>query len=459
MQHQIGRRGSTGEGEWNVGEKLYFMSFIEENNDYDWNAVSKAMSSRFGSTRPENFFSAKQCTAKFTDLMREGSSGQRRSGVDRNTALRQSVIHYTTQLVEENRKAKQLQLVEYRKLKREMEQIIAGQFNDQQLQRMLEQARLEDKQAGLTDQDEIFVELRQRLAESNWRGDGGIWNRDRPFTEHQHQHQHVKEEEAEEPMEIIIEGAMDIRSYDRLSSPDSRNRRRLSTSRTSTSPRKSTHKEAELPSKDEEEEAISDSEPLAVITRPKRKLDRDEDVVTEQRDEEEKTSNASIRSAKKEERRSLTSRNESKRKSTSNEKKNEEISDADQRVWKAMALNAWRSISAHRHAGIFAQPVSDRDARHYSSTVKSRMDLTTLKRQIESGEVSNSLDMKRRLLLMFANATMFNSTEHDVHQYAREMVNEALQLFKADMDPDGNALSAADAAKLRRATRTADLCL
>lgn len=33
-------------------------------------------------------------------------------------------------------------------------------------------------------------------------------------------------------------------------------------------------------------------------------------------------------------------------------------------------ITAWRMISSHRHAAIFAHPVSDRDARGYSIAVK-----------------------------------------------------------------------------------------
>lgn len=37
---------------------------------------------------------------------------------------------------------------------------------------------------------------------------------------------------------------------------------------------------------------------------------------------------------------------------------------------KALMVTAWRMVSSHRHAAIFAHPVSDRDARGYSKTVK-----------------------------------------------------------------------------------------
>ncbi|EFO17488.2 hypothetical protein LOAG_11011 [Loa loa] len=97
---------------------------------------------------------------------------------------------------------------------------------------------------------------------------------------------------------------------------------------------------------------------------------------------------------------------------------------------KALMVTAWRMVSSHRHAAIFAHPVSDRDARGYSKIVKSRMDLSTLKKQLDGGSLSGMNDFKRNVLLMFANAVMFNSTGHDVNHYAKEMAADTLSSLK-----------------------------
>lgn len=102
---------------------------------------------------------------------------------------------------------------------------------------------------------------------------------------------------------------------------------------------------------------------------------------------------------------------------------------------KIFLMSAWRLVSSHRHAAIFAHPVSERDAQGYSVTVKRRMDLSTLKRNVESGEVRDLAEFKRRLLLMFANAVMFNSTGHDVNIYAKEMALDTLSSLK-DLEKD-----------------------
>lgn len=60
----------------------------------------------------------------------------------------------------------------------------------------------------------------------------------------------------------------------------------------------------------------------------------------------------------------------------------------------------------------------------------SRMDLSTLKKQLDGGSLSGMSDFKRNVLLMFANAVMFNSTGHDVNHYAKEMAVDTLSSLK-----------------------------
>uniref|UniRef100_A0A1I7WWC8 Bromo domain-containing protein n=1 Tax=Heterorhabditis bacteriophora TaxID=37862 RepID=A0A1I7WWC8_HETBA len=93
---------------------------------------------------------------------------------------------------------------------------------------------------------------------------------------------------------------------------------------------------------------------------------------------------------------------------------------------KVVLMNMWRNVCSHRHSGIFSHPVNDKDAPGYSSTVRNRMDLQTLRKEIESGIVSTPTIMRHRLLLMYANAVMFNSTGHDVNIFAKDMAKDTL---------------------------------
>jgi hypothetical protein len=55
------------------------------------------------------------------------------------------------------------------------------------------------------------------------------------------------------------------------------------------------------------------------------------------------------------------------------------------------------------------------------------MDLKTLRACIESGTVQTFGQFTHNILLMFANAVMYNSTGHHVNTYAKEMLSYALK--------------------------------
>ncbi|KHJ87592.1 Bromodomain protein [Oesophagostomum dentatum] len=84
-------------------------------------------------------------------------------------------------------------------------------------------------------------------------------------------------------------------------------------------------------------------------------------------------------------------------------------------------LSMWNTLHEHRHSAIFLHPVTDRDAPGYSRAVFCPVDLTTLRRETDSGAISSVDAFTLRMFLMFANAAMFNSTGHDVNLYAKEM--------------------------------------
>ncbi|KAK6734434.1 hypothetical protein RB195_017927 [Necator americanus] len=93
---------------------------------------------------------------------------------------------------------------------------------------------------------------------------------------------------------------------------------------------------------------------------------------------------------------------------------------------KGRMLSMWNILHEHKHSAIFLHPVTDRDAPGYSRAVFCPVDLTTLKRETESGAISKVKVFLSRVFLMFANAAMFNSTGHDVNYYAKEMCDSTI---------------------------------
>ncbi|KAL5967475.1 Bromodomain-containing protein 8, partial [Taenia solium] len=131
---------------------------------------------------------------------------------------------------------------------------------------------------------------------------------------------------------------------------------------------------------------------------------------------------------------------------------------APRRRWRRGLLSALSTVCSHRHAHIFLHPVTDEIAPGYSSMIYAPVDLTTLRRRVEASlvplttaapvgsssgggigaaTVDSALaaqqvvsriakQLLRDLLLMFANARMYNNREHSVHRIAGEMCSDVL---------------------------------
>ncbi|XP_058505544.1 bromodomain-containing protein 8 isoform X2 [Solea solea] len=119
-----------------------------------------------------------------------------------------------------------------------------------------------------------------------------------------------------------------------------------------------------------------------------------------------------------------------------------------QKIWKKAIMLVWRAAANHRYASVFLQPVSDDIAPGYHSIVHRPMDLSAIKKNIESGVIRTTAEFQRDIMLMFQNAVMYNSSDHDVYHMALEMqrdVLEHVQQFLATqliMQTSENAISA-----------------
>ena len=71
-------------------------------------------------------------------------------------------------------------------------------------------------------------------------------------------------------------------------------------------------------------------------------------------------------------------------------------------------------------------PVKDEIAPGYSNVVYRPMDLTTIKKNIENGNIKTTKEFQRDITLMFTNASMYNSSNHDVYKIVLEMYKEVM---------------------------------
>ncbi|XP_041750255.1 bromodomain-containing protein 8 isoform X4 [Coregonus clupeaformis] len=75
-----------------------------------------------------------------------------------------------------------------------------------------------------------------------------------------------------------------------------------------------------------------------------------------------------------------------------------------QKIWKKAIMLVWRAAANHRP-----------------------MDLSTIKKNIETGLIRTTAEFQRDIMLMFQNAVMYNSCDHDVFHMALEMQRDVLE--------------------------------
>lgn len=83
-----------------------------------------------------------------------------------------------------------------------------------------------------------------------------------------------------------------------------------------------------------------------------------------------------------------------------------------------------------RFGNPFRQAVSAREAPDYYDIVLQPMDLGAVKRRLEGGVTGTPAAFLRDCLLVFANAMMFNSADHDIYKYAMQMRQEVKALVR-----------------------------
>ncbi|XP_042567416.1 bromodomain-containing protein 8 [Cyprinus carpio] len=98
-----------------------------------------------------------------------------------------------------------------------------------------------------------------------------------------------------------------------------------------------------------------------------------------------------------------------------------------QKIWKKAIMLVWRAAANHRYANVFLQPVTDDIAPGYHIIVHRPMDLSTIKKNIENGLIRTTAEFQRDIMLMFQNAVMYNSSDHDVFHMAVEMQRDVLE--------------------------------
>lgn len=87
-------------------------------------------------------------------------------------------------------------------------------------------------------------------------------------------------------------------------------------------------------------------------------------------------------------------------------------------------LKTHSSVQSNPISAVFREPVKDSEAPGYSSIIKRPMDLRGLAKKLRDGNVTTAEEYRRDLMLMLANAVMFNHEGSEVARHAKELLIE-----------------------------------
>ncbi|CAG9773911.1 unnamed protein product [Ceutorhynchus assimilis] len=125
--------------------------------------------------------------------------------------------------------------------------------------------------------------------------------------------------------------------------------------------------------------------------------------------------------------------------------------DKEHRNWKKSVMLVYNRLASNRYASLFRKPITDEQAPCYSNLIYKPMDLLTIKKNIDSGIVRTSLQLKRDIMLMFQNALMYNKTNGTVYTMALQMQQESLEPIEILLQAEGKVET-----PVRRETRTSE---
>lgn len=94
-----------------------------------------------------------------------------------------------------------------------------------------------------------------------------------------------------------------------------------------------------------------------------------------------------------------------------------------------LAQSILDTLSAHKLATPFLQPVAS-SITDYDTLIKEPRDFKTIKHMIKDGRIQTKEELERDILLMFANAVMFNESGDEVAEWAKVLAEECTKVWE-----------------------------
>jgi len=128
--------------------------------------------------------------------------------------------------------------------------------------------------------------------------------------------------------------------------------------------------------------------------------------------------------------------------------------DKEHRAWKKSIMLLYNLIASHKYASMFLKPITEDLAPGYHTLIKRPIDLSTIKRQIETGVIRTTVEFQRDIMLMFLNALMYNSKTHLIYERTIAMRSDCIGQIQDYIDTQkSTAASSKGPPVIRRETR------
>ncbi|XP_063703171.1 probable E3 ubiquitin-protein ligase bre1 [Culicoides brevitarsis] len=111
------------------------------------------------------------------------------------------------------------------------------------------------------------------------------------------------------------------------------------------------------------------------------------------------------------------------------------VEDKEQKVWRKLILLAYGRISSHKNAAVFSfLSTKDSQEKRYKDLIIRPMDMSTIKKHIESGIIKTTNEFQRDIMLMCTNIMLITAPNSTMNQQAKEMMAESISIIKITMD-------------------------
>ncbi|RZF41917.1 hypothetical protein LSTR_LSTR005685 [Laodelphax striatellus] len=109
-------------------------------------------------------------------------------------------------------------------------------------------------------------------------------------------------------------------------------------------------------------------------------------------------------------------------------------------AWKKSIMLVYNRLATHKYASLFLKPITNEQARGYHSVIHRPMDLSTIKKNIELGNLRTTVEFQRDMMLMFENAIMYNNQNTLVYEMATQMQAECIQHIQLMVEAMGEGV-------------------